>query len=223
MPDRLVKRTATEPLSRDVSQRRRVLAGLAGAAALPATLLQGALLPAALLPTAAHAADTHGRINPPQPAPQIDLLRNDGTRTTLDAMLRGHPTAVQFMFTSCSATCPIQGAVFAGLQQQLATAAFADVRLLSLSIDALGDDPPALARWLKKFDAGARWQAAVPVLPHARRMTDWVGAAPGGRDTHTTDVLIFDAQARLVWRTFDMPDPADVARVLGWIQARRFG
>ncbi len=171
----------------------------------------------------ASAADTHGRVNPPQPAPAIDLRLHDGSASSLAALLRGHTTALQFMFTGCSATCPIQGAVFAQLQTLVATPALSNVQLVSLSIDTLGDSPATLARWLKTFDAGRQWRAAVPAIAHAQRVSDWVGARAGGRDSHTTAVLLFDPQARLVWRTLDMPDPAEVARLLGLLEARRAG
>ena len=94
-------------------------------------------------------------------APDVTLTLHDGRRATLAALLSGKTTVLQLMFTGCSATCPIQGAVFVALQSRLA-AAPATVQLLSISIDALADDANALAGWRRRFGASPRWLAGVP-------------------------------------------------------------
>lgn len=188
--------------------RRRMLPALAaGAAALA-------------LPGSLRALGTHGRIEPPVPAPDIALLGHDGSRSTLPKQLRGRITAVHFMFTGCTATCPIQGAVFARIQEQIAPRRLARVQLLSVSVDPLGDDPAALSAWLKRLDAGPQWRAAVPVAAQAARLTQWAGGGqPFAYDRHGAQVMLFDESGRLVWRTLDLPEPADVVRLLVAIDA----
>ena len=97
----------------------------------------------------------------------------------LQTLLKGHITAVQLMFTGCTATCPIQGAIFADAASQLATAG-RELRLLSISIDPLGDDAQALTAWLQRYGAQPqRWGAAVRfILPNGMGgTTDLVGRA----------------------------------------------
>ena len=63
------------------------------------------------------AGSEHGRVRPPVPAPDIPLVGHDGVATTLPRLLAERATALQVMFTACTTTCPIQGAIFARVQK----------------------------------------------------------------------------------------------------------
>lgn len=174
-------------------------------------------------PWAARQALAHGSFGPVQPAlvaPALSLNDLNGQRVALAAMLTGRVTALQLMFTGCSATCPIQGAMFAEVQQRLA-ADDPRLRLLSVSIDPLGDDTNALRAWLAKFGAQtSRWSAALPQLKEVDTLLDFVRGRAPGLDRHTAQAFVFDRQARLVYRTEDMPNPAELVRLLKQVAAR---
>ena len=117
------------------------------------------------------------------------------------------------MFTGCSTVCPIQGALFAALQAASLAERGATVRLLSLSIDPLADDPAALSAWLRRFGAGAAWSAAAPTPEALEGMLSlFKGAAAG--DRHTGQVHVFNREAKLVWRTSELPPTAEVMAAL---------
>jgi protein SCO1 len=174
-------------------------------------------------PWAATHTLAHGSFGPVQPAlaaPALSLSDTNGQRVALTAMLTGRVTALQLMFTGCSATCPIQGAMFAEVQQRLA-ADDPRLRLLSVSIDPLGDDPKALRAWLAKFGAqSARWSAALPQLKEVDTLLDFVRGRAPGVDRHTAQAFVFDRHARLVYRTEDMPNPPELVRLLKQVAAR---
>jgi len=86
-----------------------------------------------------------GLVLPRVSAPNLPLTDTLGRSIGLSTQLHGKVTAVQLMFAGCSATCPIQGAVFASVAQQVKSP---DVRLLSLTVDPLGDSPQVLRNWL---------------------------------------------------------------------------
>jgi len=185
--------------------RRAWLAAAAGWAASP-------------WPASAHGA--FGPVQPEQPAPGLALQDLNGKAVALPALLAGQVTAVQLMFTGCSATCPIQGAVFADTQARLAKEG-AGLRLLSVSIDPLGDDLPAMRAWLAKFGAQpARWTAAVPKLQDVDRLLDFLRGRAPGVDRHTAQAFVFDRRARLVYRTEDMPAPAELAALMARVSHR---
>lgn len=192
----------------DTLARRRFLqAGLAtlGAAAMAAR------------------ADDIGRVRPPLAAPALRLVGHDARPTTLANALRQRITVVQLMFTGCSAICPLQGMQFASLQAALASRGMADVQLLSLSIDPLGDDPKALSTWLRRFGAGPTWRAAAPVPADLDALLGLLGrnglpttASTG--DRHSGQLGVFDPEARLVWRTADLPPVNEVMDALRWLR-----
>ena len=179
--------------------------------------------PALVLPWLGTDARAHGSFGPVEPAlaaPALSLQGDDGRRVELGALLAGQVTAVQLMFTGCSATCPIQGAMFAEVQQRLAHDD-ARLRLLSISIDPLGDDAKALRGWLEKFGASApRWSAALPQLRDVDRLLDFLRGRAPGVDRHTAQAFVFDRRARLVYRTEDMPSPPELTRLMRSVNAR---
>jgi len=143
-------------------------------------------------------------------APALPLRRHDGATPVLAAQLRGGPTAVQLMFTGCSTVCPIQGALFSTLQAALLAERHTAVRLLSLSIDPLADDPAALSAWLRRFGARPTRSAAAPAPEALESMFSlFTGGAAAG-DRHTGQVYLFDRHARLVWRTSELPPAEEV-------------
>jgi protein SCO1 len=189
-------------------QRRQALAALSVFAS-----------PRMLAQPAAPAHDPFGPLRPPLPAPRLALTGDDGKRFELTERLRGRITALQLMFTTCSATCPIQGALFAAVAPLLAGQR--EMQLLSLSIDPLGDSPPALRAWLARFGTHEQWRAAVPRVEDADRLLDFVRGRAAGADRHTAQVYLFDRQAHLAYRTAEMPPARFVADLMG--QLSRMG
>lgn len=93
--------------------RRRLLRA---AVALPSGIAwAGPALLGMGVPRSARAHAGPGRVDPPLPAAAWPLTLNDGRRSRLPAVLAGRATALQLMFTGCTATCPIQGALFAAV------------------------------------------------------------------------------------------------------------
>lgn len=163
-----------------------------------------------------------GRVLPPRGMDAWPVTTHGGVRTDLPALLAGKVTAVQLMFTGCGGTCPIQGSLFAGAQQALGGRP-GGAQFLSISIDALGDTPAALAAWLTKFGAAPGWLAALPQARDVEAIIERLGRGgekrPAGPDPHTGQVHLFDRRARLVYRTPSLPRPAQIATLLREIQA----
>lgn len=185
------------------------------------------LLGTAALPGAARAHEPLGPLSPPRPAPPLPLVLHDGRNTPLPALLQGRITAVQLMFTGCSATCPVQGALFGELQRLVTSAEpLPAAQLLSLSIDPLSDDAAALAAWRRRFGAGHHWWAAAPPVRHAQAMEEFVVGKPGkataaaNGDRHPTQVYLFDKLGRLAFRTAEWASPGSIAAAMRQLAAR---
>src|SRR2546426_131276 len=106
MPGNMELSDAAARLSRgDFSAlRRRLMKAMLGGVLLPG-------LPGQVL---SHA--DFGPVAPTKAVPSLTCVLSDGRTATLVELLMGKTTALQLMFTGCSAICPMQGAVFARLQ-----------------------------------------------------------------------------------------------------------
>jgi protein SCO1/2 len=176
-------------------------------------------------PAAAAAHGLLGLVTPPQPLPDFGLTLHDGRRTGLAALLRGRVTALQLMFTGCSSVCPLQGAVFAAVQERLAAgdgrAASVPLQLLSISIDALGDDARALAAWRQRHGAGPGWLAGVPAMADVDRLVDLLRGRVSTADRHTAQVFVIDRLGRLAYRCAELAPAPDVVQALLGISRQR--
>lgn len=172
-----------------------------------------ALLAAAVAALPARAVSGHGQVKPPIPVPDIPILLHDGTSTSLAKLATAHATAVQLMFTSCTTTCPIQAAIFQRVQSQLDTTSSRSAQLLSLSIDPQTDTPAALNFWRQRFQASASWLAAAPSPAGAPLLQDFFAKSNNSAD-HSTQVSLLDRQARLIWRTYELPTAEEILQIL---------
>ena len=152
-----------------------------------------------------------GWLRPRLPAPALRITSANGRQTTLAGAIAGKVTAVQLMFTGCSSTCPVQGALFAAMASRLRSE---DVQFLSISIDALGDTPAALSAWQDRFGRAPAWNTAVADAADVDPLADFMKGVAGKRGTHTAQVFVFDRQSRLCYRTGDAPMIADIEALL---------
>ena len=89
--------------------------------------------------------------------PDVVLIGTDGKPVKLAAAIDADvPVLVNFIFTSCTAICPLTTAVFSQVQDKL-TAEGKPFRLVSISIDPEYDTPARLRDYAGKHKAGADW------------------------------------------------------------------
>lgn len=161
----------------------------------------------------------HGRVRPPVPVPDVKLVRSDGSRVELPAIVHGYATAVQLMFTSCTSSCPIQAAIFGHVQTLIPDMAAKKIQLLSLSVDPTVDTPQALTEWLQRFHAGSNWIAASPSAAaagqaDAQALQAFFGRSGNQFASHSTQVNLLNRHGQLVWRTVELPTAQEIAAIL---------
>jgi len=89
--------------------------------------------------------------------PETTLLRADGTQVNfLKEIDDGKPVVLNFIYTTCTAVCPIMSQSFAEFQRQLG-AERDSLRMVSISIDPEEDTPERLADYARRFEAGGQW------------------------------------------------------------------
>lgn len=78
--------------------------------------------------------------------PEISLIDQHGASVSL-ASLKGKPVLVDFIYTSCSSTCPMLTAKMSAIAHRLGPALGADVTIVSISLDPEHDTPTELAKY----------------------------------------------------------------------------
>lgn len=90
--------------------------------------------------------------------PPVKLVRDDGEIVSLVEELNDdRPVVMNFIFTTCTAICPVMSQVFSQLQSKLG-ADRDKVHMVSISIDPEQDTPAHLAEYARKFAAGPQWR-----------------------------------------------------------------
>lgn len=90
--------------------------------------------------------------------PALNMIRQDGSKVNFQADIDdGRPVMLNFIYTSCTAICPVTTQVFSQVQEKLG-ADKAKLHMVSVSIDPEYDSPVRLDAYARKYNAGAQWQ-----------------------------------------------------------------
>ena len=117
------------------------------------------------------------------------LVRQDGVTVDLKKLLdNGKPVVVAFIYTSCTAVCPITSHILAETQKLLGDD-FGKVQMLSVSIDPEFDTPAVLAAYSRSLGAKPQWQHYTGSLPNIVAVQKAFHVYRGDKMNH--DSLIF--------------------------------
>lgn len=138
-------------------------------------------------------------------------LRDQLGQTIDAASLRGHPVLVNFVFTGCSSTCPLQVHELAELHRALPSDVRIAVRFLSITVDPDHDTPQSLAAFARRMGADLPgWRFATGAPPQIDALTARMQAFDPRRgearpQDHRTSLYLFDAGGALVQRFAGVP------------------
>jgi len=134
--------------------------------------------------------------------PEVTLVRDDGRAATVAEVFGdGRPVYVDFIYTTCTAICPVTSATFAALQQALGTDRD-KVRMVSISIDPEEDTPRRLAEFRRKYGAGPQWHHYTGTAEASVAVQRAFGVFTGDKMGHTP-VTMFRAAPGGPWMRLD--------------------
>lgn len=91
--------------------------------------------------------------------PNTALTNQDGQPVHFfDDLIKGKVVVINFIFTSCTDSCPLETARLRQVQKLLGERVGKDVFFYSISIDPDTDTPPVLKHYADKFKVGPGWQ-----------------------------------------------------------------
>jgi protein SCO1/2 len=118
-----------------------------------------------------------------QPA-AAPVQRQDGSRSDLRRVLDdGRPVMLNFIFTSCTAICPVTSQVFSEVRERLGKQRD-DIHVVSISIDPEYDTPQRLADYAKRFSSGGAWTFLTSTQVDAASIQKSFAAYQGDKMNH---------------------------------------
>jgi len=128
--------------------------------------------------------------------PEVPAVRMDGKKVDFPREIdSGRPAVLNFVYTSCTAICPMTTQVFSDFQQKLGTER-EKVDLVSISIDPEFDTPPRLTAYARRFGAQPGWQFYTASPEASIAMQKSFGAYRGDRMNHTPSTFFRPAPGK---------------------------
>ena len=91
--------------------------------------------------------------------PNVELIDQDGNKLKFyDDLIKDKVVAINFMYTHCGDTCPVETASLKRVQTALGDRVGKDIFFYSISIDPDHDTPKVLKEYAERFKAGPGWR-----------------------------------------------------------------
>ncbi len=125
--------------------------------------------------------------------PNVSLVTQDGARVRFfDDLIENKIVAINFIFTSCADTCPLETAQLVQVQDILGDRLGADIHFYTITIDPEHDTPEVLKAYRERF--GARWTfltgSESDVVLLRRKLGLYIEEIQDGSNNHNVSMII---------------------------------
>ena len=153
--------------------------------------------------------------------PEIDLVRDDGKTVSLRQEIDdGRPVILNFIYTDCTAICPVSSQTFALFQNKLG-AERSRVHMVSISIDPEQDTPVRLREYASKYGAGPQWQHYTGTTEATLATQRAFDVYRGDKMNHTAVTLMRAAPGKPWLRIDGLANPNELLRAYRGLNAAR--
>lgn len=122
--------------------------------------------------------------------PDVKLVDMNGAEIALhDVLDSNSPVILNFIFTSCTAICPVMSATFQQVQQQLGPNR-KNTRMVSISIDPENDTPAKLKEYANKYSVGSQWKMLTGTLENSIVVQRAFGIFAGDKMNHKPVIFL---------------------------------
>jgi protein SCO1/2 len=155
--------------------------------------------------------------------PNVPLVTQEGTTVRFyDDLLKGKVVLMNFIYTSCTDTCPLETARLAQVQSLLGDRMGKDIFFYSFTVDPTRDTAPVLKRYAEKFDVKPGWLFLTGKADDLARVRKRVGMAPrDGEDAvrdHLASVILGNEATGEWLRHNAFDNPKYLAAMIGdWL------
>ena len=144
------------------------------------------------------------------------MVDQDGRRIDFyEDLVKGSVVAVNLIYTTCTAFCPMQGNQFARLQTLLGDRLGKDVLLISISADPEADTANKLKTWLSHFGAKQGWTFVTGEKSEIDRLSRALTGDQARKGDHSPAMFIGYYDRGLWKRVYGLADPERLTRLIG--------
>jgi cytochrome oxidase Cu insertion factor (SCO1/SenC/PrrC family) len=135
-------------------------------------------------------------------------------------LVKGKTVAINFIFTTCTASCPPLTATFRRVQQNAEQRGL-PLQLISISVDPTVDTPERLHAFAEKFNAGPGWTFVTGDKGEIDALLQGLGAAVANKNDHTPMIMIGNDNADYWTRAYGLSSPAQLVELIAGAAARK--
>ena len=152
--------------------------------------------------------------------PDLSLLDQQGRKIRFYSdLVKGKTVAINFIFTTCTASCPPLTATFRKVQQSAAERGL-PLQLISISVDPTVDTPERLHAFAEKFNAGPGWTFITGDKVVIDSLLNGLGAPVTNKNDHTPMIMIGNDGADYWTRAYGLSSPSQLIDQIAGAAAR---
>lgn len=166
-------------------------------------------------PISTHAQQSRDRKPPKDAISNLILVDQDGKSIDFyNDLVKGRVVAINFIYTTCTSICPMQGNQFARLQAMLGIRLGKDVALISISADPAADNPRKLKAWLSTFGANQGWTFVTGEKSEIDRLSRALTGDEARRGDHSPVMFIGNYDKGVWKRVYGLAEPERLTRII---------
>lgn len=135
-------------------------------------------------------------------------------------LVKGKTVAINFIFTTCTASCPPLTATFRKVQQNAAERRL-PLQLISISVDPTVDTPERLHTFAEKYHAGPGWTFVTGDKGTIDSLLNGLGASVSNKNDHTPMIMIGNDGADYWTRAYGLSSPTQLVEMIASAAARQ--
>ena len=135
-------------------------------------------------------------------------------------LIKGKTVAINFIFTTCTASCPPLTATFRKVQQDSGQRGI-DVKLISISVDPTVDTPERLHAFAEKYNAGPGWTFVTGNKGEIDSLLKGLGVAITNKNDHTPMIMIGNDEADYWTRAYGLSSPTKLVDLISDAAGRK--
>jgi protein SCO1/2 len=152
--------------------------------------------------------------------PNVPLITQDGRVVRLyDDLLKGKSVAINLVYTTCTASCPLETARLVQLQRILGDRVGKDIFFYSITIDPKRDTPEVLKAYMQKYHVGPGWLFLTGKEEDIRLVSKKLGLSSitdaASRDGHMPSLMIGNEPSGQWMRNSAVDNPRFLALTIG--------